>query len=84
MPGSDGQSAVSEQLGTGTSWGWGYNIAPRFNFKVSDEQTIALATFFKKATGTIALITSIARCLAARFSTTMPFTVAIGKIDAET
>ena len=48
MPGSDGQSAVSEQLGTGTSWGWGYNIAPRFNFKVSDEQTIALATFFQK------------------------------------
>ena len=48
MEGADGQPAVSEQLGTATSWGWGYNIAPRFNFKVSDEQTIALATFFQK------------------------------------
>jgi len=48
MEGADGQPAVSEQLGTSTSWGWGYNIAPRFNFKVSDEQTIALATFFQK------------------------------------
>ena len=48
MAGSDGQPALSEQLGTGTSQGWGYNVAPRFNFKVSDEQTIALATFFQK------------------------------------
>jgi outer membrane receptor for ferrienterochelin and colicins len=48
MEGADGQPAVSEQLGTATSWGWGYNFAPRFNFKVSDEQTIALATFFQK------------------------------------
>ena len=48
MEGTDGQPAVSEQIGTGTSWGWGYNIAPRFNFKFSDEQTLSVATFFQK------------------------------------
>jgi len=48
MAGSDGQTAISEQLGKINSWGWGYNFAPRFNYKVSDEQTIALATFFQK------------------------------------
>jgi iron complex outermembrane receptor protein len=39
---------VSEQLGTNTSWGWGYNFAPRINYKISDEQTLSLATFFQK------------------------------------
>ncbi len=48
MAGTDGQAAVSEQLGTNTSWGWGYNLAPRFNYKISDEQTLSLATFFQK------------------------------------
>ena len=48
MEGIDGKPAVSEQIGTGTSWGWGYNIAPRFNFKFSDEQTLSIATFFQK------------------------------------
>lgn len=48
MEGMDGKPAVSEQIGTGTSWGWGYNIAPRFNFKFSDEQTLSIATFFQK------------------------------------
>lgn len=48
MAGTDGQPAVSEQLGTNTSWGWGYNVAPRFNYKISDEQTLSLATFFQK------------------------------------
>ena len=48
MAGNDGQTAISEQLGKINSWGWGYNLAPRFNYKVSDEQTIALATFFQK------------------------------------
>ena len=48
MEGTDGKPAVSEQIGTGTSWGWGYNIAPRFNFKFSDEQTLSIATFFQK------------------------------------
>ena len=48
MSGTDGQPALSEQLGTNTSWGWGYNVAPRFNYKISDEQTLSLATFFQK------------------------------------
>ena len=48
MEGTDGKSALSEQIGTGTNWGWGYNIAPRFNFKFSDEQTLSVATFFQK------------------------------------
>ena len=48
MEGTDGKTAVSEQIGTATSWGWGYNIAPRFNFKFSDEQTLSVATFFQK------------------------------------
>ena len=48
MAGTDGQPALSEQLGTNTSWGWGYNVAPRFNYKISDEQTLSLATFFQK------------------------------------
>ncbi len=48
MAGTDGQPALSEQLGTNNSWGWGYNMAPRFNYKISDEQTLSLATFFQK------------------------------------
>ena len=48
MEGTNALPAVSEQLGTATSWGWGYNLAPRFNFKFSDEQTLAIATFFQK------------------------------------
>ena len=48
MEGTNALPAVSEQLGTASSWGWGYNLAPRFNFKFSDEQTLAIATFFQK------------------------------------
>lgn len=48
MEGTDGKSALSEQIGKGTNWGWGYNVAPRFNFKFSDEQTLSVATFFQK------------------------------------
>ena len=48
MPGTDGQSATSEQLGNAKASGWGYNLSPRFNYKFSDEQTLAVATFFQK------------------------------------
>lgn len=48
MVGTDGAPAGSEQIGTGTSWGWGYNMAPRLNLKLSDEQTLSVATFFQK------------------------------------
>lgn len=48
MAGLDGLSAVSQQRGTSRSDGWGYNLAPRLNYKISDEQTLSLATFFQK------------------------------------
>jgi outer membrane receptor for ferrienterochelin and colicins len=48
MAGIDGLPARSEQVGTGTSWGWGYNLAPRLNYKISDEQTLSVASFFQK------------------------------------
>lgn len=48
MAGTNGLPARSEQVGTGASWGWGYNLAPRLNVKFSDEQTLSAATFFQK------------------------------------
>ena len=48
MNGSDNLPGVSEQLGHIHSWGWGYNLAPRMNIKFSDEETLAIATFFQK------------------------------------
>lgn len=48
MPGTDGAPARSEQVGSGTSWGWGYNLAPRLNVRFSDDQTLSAATFFQK------------------------------------
>ena len=48
MTGTDDLPAVSEQLGASHSWGWGYNLSPRLNVKFSDEQTLAIATFFQK------------------------------------
>ena len=48
MAGTDGQTASSEQVGAGASWGWGYNLAPRLNVKFSDEQTLSVASFFQK------------------------------------
>lgn len=48
MNGSDNLPGVSKQLGHSHSWGWGYNLAPRMNIKFSDEETLAIATFFQK------------------------------------
>ncbi|MFM7532917.1 MAG: TonB-dependent receptor plug domain-containing protein [Rubrivivax sp.] len=48
MAGTNGLSARSEQIGTGESWGWGYNFAPRVNYKFSDDQTLSVASFFQK------------------------------------
>ena len=48
MTGTNGQPAISDQVGSSNSWGWGYNLAPRMNIKFSDEQTLAIATFFQK------------------------------------
>ena len=48
MAGTDGLPARSEQVGAGSSWGWGYNLAPRVNIKFSDDQTLSAASFFQK------------------------------------
>ncbi len=48
MPGTDGAPAHAEQTGDQRFWGWGYNLGPRLNWKISDEQTLALATFLQK------------------------------------
>jgi outer membrane receptor for ferrienterochelin and colicins len=47
-PGTDGAPARAEQVGDQQVWGWGWNMAPRLNWKISDEQTLSLATFFQK------------------------------------
>jgi iron complex outermembrane receptor protein len=48
MPGTDGAPAHAEQSGEQQVWGWGYNLAPRLNWKISDEQTLSLASFVQK------------------------------------
>jgi outer membrane receptor for ferrienterochelin and colicins len=48
MPGTDGAPAHAEQVGEQQVWGWGWNLGPRLNWKISDEQTLSLATFFQK------------------------------------
>jgi outer membrane receptor for ferrienterochelin and colicins len=47
-PGTDGAPARAEQSGDQQVWGWGWNLAPRLNWKISDEQTLSLATFLQK------------------------------------
>ena len=48
MPGIDGLPAHAQQLGHQQVWGWGYNLGPRLNWKISDEQTLALQGFAQK------------------------------------
>ena len=48
MAGTNGQSALAQQVGEQQVWGWGYNLGPRLNVKFSDEQTLSLATFLQK------------------------------------
>ena len=48
MPGTDGAPAQAEQEGDQLVWGWGYNFAPRLNWKIDDAQTLSLSTFFQK------------------------------------
>ena len=48
MAGTDGLPSLAEQVGAGRSWGWGYNVAPRVNYKFSDDQTLSVASFFQK------------------------------------
>ncbi len=48
QPGTDGAPAKAVQLGDQPVWGWGWNVAPRLNWKLSDEQSLSVATFFQK------------------------------------
>jgi iron complex outermembrane receptor protein len=48
MPGTDDAPAWAEQSGDQQVWGWGWNLGPRLNWKISDDQTLSLATFLQK------------------------------------
>lgn len=48
MPGTDGAPAHAEQSGDQQVWGWGWNLGPRLNWRISDEQTLSLASFVQK------------------------------------
>jgi iron complex outermembrane receptor protein len=39
---------AAEQVGRQEVWGYGYNLGPRVNWKISDDQDVALQTFFQK------------------------------------
>jgi outer membrane receptor for ferrienterochelin and colicins len=48
-PSADGAwPAVAEQVGRQEVWGHGFNAGPRVNWKISDDQDLALQTFFQK------------------------------------
>jgi iron complex outermembrane receptor protein len=48
MPGTDGAPSESAQSGDQQVWGWGYNLGPRLNWKLGDEQTLSLSSFLQK------------------------------------
>lgn len=48
MAGTDGLPAQARQLGAQEVWGWGWNLGPRLNYRISDDQTLSLGTFFQK------------------------------------
>jgi outer membrane receptor for ferrienterochelin and colicins len=48
MPGVDGLPAEAQQVGAQEVWGHGFNLGPRLNWKIADEQTLALQTFAQK------------------------------------
>ncbi|MDN3922902.1 TonB-dependent receptor plug domain-containing protein [Roseateles violae] len=48
MPGSDQQPSESVQHAKQAFWGHGLNSAPRLNWKISDEQSLALQGFLQK------------------------------------
>ena len=47
-PGTDNAPSFAEQSGDQQVWGWGYNLGPRLNWKISDDQTLSLASFLQK------------------------------------
>jgi outer membrane receptor for ferrienterochelin and colicins len=48
MPGSDNLPALSRQDGARLNWGSGFNIGPRLNWKISDEETLSFQSFANK------------------------------------
>ena len=48
MPGNDFQLAQSVQHATQNYWGHGFNFTPNLNWKLGDEQTLSLLSFFQK------------------------------------
>ncbi len=48
MDGTDGLPAAARQLGAQESWGYGLNVGPRLNWKLSDDQSLALTSFAQK------------------------------------
>jgi len=48
MSGNDGLPASSSQSGIQPQWGHGFNSAPRLNWKISDEESLAAQLFLQK------------------------------------
>ena len=48
MAGTDGLPAQARQVGAQDVWGWGWNAGPRLNYKISDDQTLSLGSFFQQ------------------------------------
>ncbi len=48
MEGSDGRPAESLQNAQQLFWGQGFNLGPRLNWKISDEETVVLQSFIQK------------------------------------
>jgi len=49
MPGTDAQPSEAIQRATQANWGHGFNSAPRVNWKLSDEASLAFQGFVQKA-----------------------------------
>jgi len=48
MPGTDNLPSRAVQYGLQPYWGHGFNLGPRVNWKLSDEQTLSLQSFIQK------------------------------------
>ncbi len=48
MEGGDGRPAESLQRAQQLFWGQGFNLGPRLNWKISDEETVVLQSFIQK------------------------------------
>jgi iron complex outermembrane receptor protein len=46
--GTDGLPALAQQEGRQHSWGWGFNLGPRLNWRFSDDNTLSVQTFAQK------------------------------------